>query len=216
MIKYASNPFLATRISFINEIIALYDAVGASIGEVSDGLALDERSGKKIYAGVGYGGSSLPKDSRALKHLACPSGIELELLAAVSAVNDKQRETPVDRLPARFGGDLGGITVGVLGLAFESGTNDVRGAVYLDVISSLVCQGARVRAYDPQALDTAQQSLPADVELVSTPEEAAIGSGALVILTECREMSDADWEWISAQMKPPSSSSTAGILSTPA
>ena len=203
MIKYASNAFLATRISFINEMASLCEVVGASVDEVSDGLALDRRNGKKVHAGVGYGGSCFPKDIQALQYLASANGLELELLEAVAAVNNRQRSLPVERLLSRFGRDLQGLEVGVLGLAFKPGTDDVRGAVSLDVISSLVEQGALVRAYDPQASETARQLLPACVEIAAAAEETARGAGALLLLTEWPEVASADWEGISARMRHP-------------
>ena len=203
MIKYASNAFLATRISFINEMASLCDAVGASIDEVSDGLALDGRNGEKVYAGVGYGGSCFPKDIQALQYLASEYGLELDLLGAVAAVNNRQRALPVERLLSRFGGDLRGLEVGVLGLAFKPGTNDVRGAVPLDVIGSLVERGAGVRAYDPQASESASRLLPDCVDIVNAPEETARGTRALILLTEWGEIAGADWEGMSTQMRPP-------------
>ena len=111
MIKYACNAFLATRISFINEMAALCEAAGASIDEVSDGLALDGRNGGKIFAGVGYGGSCFHKDIRALEYLASVSGLELDLLRAVTAVNNRQRSLPVERLLSRFEGSVQGAEV---------------------------------------------------------------------------------------------------------
>lgn len=203
MIKYASNAFLATRISFINEMASLCDAVGASIDAVSDGLALDERTGKKVYSGVGYGGSCFPKDIRALERLALGAGLELDLLRSVREVNNRQRALPIQRLLARFGRDLEGLDVGVLGLAFKPGTNDVRCAVSLEVISNLVQLGARVRAYDPRAGEPARHFLPPAVDLVNTPEEAAIGAQALLLLTEWTEIVEADWETIATKMFPP-------------
>ena len=203
MIKYASNAFLATRISFINEIASLCDAVGASIDEVSDGLAQDVRNGRKVHAGVGYGGSCFPKDIQALRYLAGAFGIDPHLLKAVAAVNDRQRALPVERLLSRFGGNLHGLGVGVLGLAFKPGTNDLRGAVSLDVINSLVELGALVRAYDPQASETARKLLPASVVIADTLEGAAEGADALLLLTEWPEFADANWEAMSARMRPP-------------
>ena len=203
MIKYASNAFLATRISFINEIASFCDAVGASVDAVSDGLALDGRNGKKVYAGVGYGGSCFPKDIRALEHMASAAGLDMDLLGAVAAVNDRQRAMPVERLLARFGEDLRGVEVGVLGLAFKPGTDDLRGAVSLDVIGSLAQGGARVRAYDPQASQLAARLLPGSVDLEDTPEDAAVGAQALLLLTEWKEIVEANWEEIASQMRPP-------------
>ncbi len=193
MVKYASNAFLATRISFINEIASLCDRVGASIDAVSSGLAMDSRTGTKVHAGVGYGGSCFPKDVQALEHVAAAGGIELDLLRSVMAVNNRQRLLPLDKLRARFPGAMDGLTVGVLGLAFKPGTNDVREAASLAVIDALVKDGAKVRAYDPRAIDTARPSLPLSVQFVDKPEETAQGAHALVLLTEWPEIVDARW-----------------------
>ena len=203
MIKYASNALLATRISFINEMASLCDEVGASIDAVSDGLALDGRTGDRIQAGVGYGGSCFPKDIRALQHLASATGLELDLLMAVTAVNDRQRELPLHCLLSRFSGDLKGVEVGVLGLAFKPGTNDVRHAVSLKLVGDLVRQGARVRAFDPQANASARTLLPPAVDFVDSPEETATGAQALVLLTEWAEIVEADWASMAADMRSP-------------
>ena len=203
MIKYASNALLATRISFINEMASLCDEVGASIDAVSEGLALDERTGDRIHAGVGYGGSCFPKDIRALQHLASETGLELDLLLAVTSVNNKQRELPLHWLLSRFGGDLEGVDVGVLGLAFKPGTNDVRQAVSLELVSDLIRQGARVRAFDPQANASARTLLPPAVDFVDSPEETAAGAQALVLLTEWAEIVEADWAYMATEMRSP-------------
>ena len=203
MIKYASNAFLATRISFINEMASLCDATGASIDAVSDGLALDGRMGSRVFAGVGFGGSCLPKDIRALKSLADSAGLEPTLIRAVASVNNRQRSLPMERLNARFGGHLDGLRVGVLGIAFKPGTDDIREAPSLDLIRDLERRGAKVRAYDPKASDLAREALPASVDVVATAEETAEGSQALILLTEWQEITGADWEGIAAQMSPP-------------
>ena len=203
MIKYANNALLATRISFINEIASLCDAAGASIDAVSDGLAMDGRTGDRIGAGVGYGGSCFPKDIRALQHLASVSGLELDLLRAVTAINDRQRRLPLELLWSRFNGDLTGVQVGVLGLAFKPGTNDVRHAVSLDLINGLVEQGARVRVFDPQASAPARRLLPPSVGFVDSPEDTAAGAQALVLLTEWAEIVEADWASMAAEMRSP-------------
>ena len=203
MIKYANNALLATRISFINEIASLCDAAGASIDAVSDGLAMDGRTGDRIGAGVGYGGSCFPKDILALQHLASVSGLELDLLRAVTAINDRQRRLPLELLYSRFNGDLTGVQVGVLGLAFKPGTNDVRHAVSLDLINGLVEQGARVRVFDPQASAPARRLLPPSVGFVDSPEDTAAGAQALVLLTEWAEIVEADWASMAAEMRSP-------------
>lgn len=203
MLKYASNAYLATRISFINEIASLCERTGASIDAVSEGLAMDGRMGDRIGAGIGYGGSCFPKDIQALNHLACAAGIDLPLLKSVSAVNYRQRLLPISRLRARFGGTTAGLTVGVLGLSFKPGTSDIRSAASLAIIQALVDEGARVRAYDPQAMAAAGRVLPSSVDLVTNPEETAQGGQALLLLTEWDEVVNADWPDIAAGMHRP-------------
>ncbi len=203
MIKYASNAFLATRISFINEMASLCDAVGASVDAVSEGLTLDGRMGSRVFAGVGYGGSCLPKDIRALKHLASSFGLEPGLLSAVTSVNNRQRRLPLEKLNARFGGRLEGLRVGVLGLAFKPGTDDVREAASLELIRDLVERGAKVRAFDPQAYAPARELFPPSVDLVEAAEDTANGAEALVLLTEWGEIVAANWAEMSAKMRPP-------------
>ena len=203
MIKYASNALLATRISFINEMASLCDEVGASIDAVSEGLALDERTGDRIHAGVGYGGSCFPKDIRALHNLASETGLELDLLMAVTAINRRQRRLPLELIRSKFRGNLEGVQVGVLGLAFKPGTDDVRDAVSLDLVSDLVRQGARVRAFDPQANASARKVLPPSVDFAESSEETAAGAQALVLLTEWAEIVQADWASMAAEMRSP-------------
>ena len=203
MVKYASNAFLAARISFINEIASLCDRVGASIDAVSSGLAMDARTGGKIHAGVGYGGSCFPKDLRALDRLALTCGLELDLLRSVITINNRQRLLPLDKLRARFGGAMAGLKVGVLGLAFKPGTNDVREAASLDLIDALVKDGAMVRAFDPQAIEPARRLLPPSVDFVDRPEETAHGAQALILLTEWAEIVGADWGTIANDMRSP-------------
>ena len=203
MTKYASNAFLATRISFINEIAALCDRVGASIDAVSEGLALDPRTGSRIYAGVGYGGSCFPKDVRALDYLALTSGVNFELLRSVINVNNKQRLLPLYALRSRFGGALSGLRVGVLGLAFKPETDDVRDAPSLDLIRALVDEGVEVQAFDPRATRTAARELPSSAQIVDDPVEASAGAQALVLLTEWEEIINADWKDIARCMRPP-------------
>ena len=203
MIKYASNAFMATRISFINEMASLCDATGASIDAVSDALALDGRSGTRIHAGVGYGGSCLPKDLHALKHLSHSHGIESNLLTEVVRVNDQQRRIPIDKLHARFRGRLEGLQVGVLGLAFKPETDDIREAPSLALVHELVERGAKVRAFDPIANAPASKALPSCVQFVDGPEETAEGAQALILLTEWQEIVGAEWEAMAAQMLPP-------------
>ena len=203
MLKYASNAFLATRIYFINEVASLCDRTGASIDAVTEWLAMDARLGDRVQAGIGYGGSCFPKDMQALRRLASATDIEMPLLKSVSAVNERQRELPISKLRDRFSGSSCGLTVGVLGLAFKPGTSDIRDAASLDIVNALAGEGARVRVYDPQAMPSARRLLATGVDLVSTPEEAARGAEALVLLTEWDEIVMANWASIVDDMCRP-------------
>ena len=203
MIKYASNAFLATRISFINEMAALCERVGASIDTVSEGLAMDPRTGSRIHAGVGYGGSCFPKDVRALDHLALTSDANVELLRSVITVNNRQRLRPLHALRERFNGGISGLRVAVLGLAFKPDTDDVREAPALDLIRALTDDGATVCAYDPQARDQVRRHLPASVALADDPVAATEETQATVLMTEWDQIVNADWETIGRGMREP-------------
>ena len=179
MIKYASNAFLATRISFINEIASLCGSIGASIDDVSEGLSMDSRTGARIHAGVGYGGSCFPKDVRALDYLALTTGVDVDLLRSVINTNNRQRLLPLHALRQRFDGALTGLRVGILGLAFKPETDDVRDAPSLDLVRALVDEGVEVRAFDPQAMESARPALPSSVQLVGdVAESRKPGAGA--------------------------------------
>ena len=203
MVKYASNAFLATRISFINEIASLCDALGASIDDVSDGLAMDSRTGARIHAGAGYGGSCFPKDVHALDDLALAGGANVDLLRSVVTTNNRQRLLALHALRRRFDLALAGLNVGVLGLAFKPGTDDVRYAPSLDLIRALVAEGVAVRAYDSAATESARPLLPPPVRLVGSVEEAADGAQSLVLLTEWSQIVNADWQAVARRMTPP-------------
>ncbi len=203
MIKYANNAFLATRISFINEIAAICDSLGASIDAVSEGLALDSRNGVRIYAGMGYGGSCLSKDVEALDMLSRDGGMKAELLQAVAQVNRRQRLLPLRVLQERFSGSLSGVKIGVLGLAFKPGTDDVRDAPALDLIRELAAEGALVASFDPHADGTVQGRLPPSARPVDSVQEAAEGAQALCLVTEWEEIVRADWPAVARSMAPP-------------
>ena len=203
MIKYASNAFLATRISFINEIALLCERIGASIDAVSEGLSMDARVGSRVYAGVGYGGSCFPKDVRALDHLALTSGASVDLLRSVININNRQRMLPLYTLRQCFNGALSGVRVGVLGLAFKPQTDDVRDAPSLSLIRELVDEGVEVLAYDPQAGDSARCQLPPAVRMAASAARAAEGAQAVVLLTEWPEIVDAEWSGVAAAMRAP-------------
>ncbi len=203
MVKYASNAFLATRISFINEIAQLCERVGASIDDVSLGMAMDERTGARIHAGVGYGGSCFPKDVRALDYLALTCGLNLDLLRSVINVNNRQQILPLQAIRDRFNGALAGLPVCVLGLAFKPETDDVRGAPSIALINALVEEGVAVTAYDPQANESARSMLPPEVRIADSPEDAAGGARAAVLMTEWPQFVDAGWARLASNMQPP-------------
>ena len=203
MVKYASNAFLGTKISFINEIAALCDKLGATIDDVSNGIALDPRIGSAfLRAGVGYGGSCFPKDVRALDQLALSNDHNFELLRSVITVNNRQRLLPLYVLRERFG-RLSGASVGVLGLAFKPNTDDIREAPSVDLIRALIEDGAQVSAYDPKAGPAAVGVLPAEVRLAQDLVECVEGAQALVLMTEWQQIVEADWQELATRMRPP-------------
>jgi UDPglucose 6-dehydrogenase len=203
LIKYASNAFLATKISFINEIASLCDIVGASIDDVSEGVAMDPRiGGASMRAGVGYGGSCFPKDVRALDYVALTNGHNFELLRSVITVNNRQRLLPVHALRERFG-RLARMKVAVLGLSFKPGTGDMREAPSVDLIQALNEDNAEISTYDPVVNTPAQAGLNENVRVCSDLLEAIDGAQAVVIMTEWSEIVGTDWNVVSQSMEPP-------------
>ncbi len=187
MIKYASNAFLATKISFINEIANVCEEVGADVSVVSHGMGMDERIGAHfLRPGIGYGGSCFPKDVRALKQLAGNSGYHFQLLTSVIEVNDLQKRRVVGKLEKHLG-SLRGRRVAVLGLAFKANTDDMREASSLVLCDRLRAEGATVVAYDPVAMSNASELLAADITLAGSMLEAVSGADAAVIVTEWGE-----------------------------
>jgi UDPglucose 6-dehydrogenase len=188
MIKYASNAFLATKVSFINEIARVCERLGADIKEVAVGMGYDPRIGKyHLEAGVGFGGSCFGKDVSALSHMAANAGLHPQLLNAVMEINRDQRLLVVDKLLAILG-TLRGATVAVLGLAFKPNTDDMRDAPSIDIVNALVAQGAQVRAYDPVAHEKARAVL-GDTHICygSDAYDAATGADAVIIVTHWNE-----------------------------
>lgn len=195
MIKYASNAFLATKISFINEIAVLCDLVGANIDEVSRGIGLDGRIGSAfLRAGIGYGGSCFPKDTRALDFIATLNGYSFDLLRAVIEVNARQRLLPVRALKAHFG-SLEGLRIALLGLTFKPETDDVRESPAAEIAELLVAEGATVIGYNPIAVTLAGLS-----ETAGSLAEAISAADAAVIATEWSEIVQADWPALIATM----------------
>jgi UDPglucose 6-dehydrogenase len=203
MIKYAANAFLATKISFVNEIAVLCDLVGASIDDVTQGISLDPRVGSSfLRAGVGYGGSCFPKDVRSLDYLALTNGQNFELLRSVIAVNNRQRLLPFHALNEQFT-NLSGVKVGILGLAFKPNTDDLREAPSVDLIKLLVEAEAAITAYDPEAVPAAKAVLPDAVNLTEDMMTCVQGAEALVLITEWPEIVDADWAKVAERMSEP-------------
>jgi UDPglucose 6-dehydrogenase len=202
MIKYASNAFLATRISFINEIANICEELGADVLEVARGMGYDKRIGHAFLdAGLGWGGSCFPKDVRALAHMAVLHGTHPQLLHAVMDINRNQRRRVVVRLRRTLDG-LSDRVIGVLGLSFKPNTDDIRDAPALEVIHLLQNEGAIIRAYDPAAMENAARELQ-NVTLCSSPYEVAEGADALVLATEWNEFKQIDFERIRDVMRTP-------------
>jgi len=195
MTKYAANAMLATRISFMNEIARLCEAVGADVEQVRRGIGTDPRIGRKfLFSGVGYGGSCFPKDVKALIATGLASGVEMRILRAVEAVNEDQKRLLVERVVERFGPDLAGRTFAVWGLAFKPNTDDMREAPSIVVIRSLCERGARVCAYDPVATDNARAVFRdlRGLAFAADAYEAAQDADALLLLTEWGEFRQPD------------------------
>jgi UDPglucose 6-dehydrogenase len=202
MIKLASNAFLATKISFINEIANVSEEVGADVAEVARGMGLDERIGSSfLKAGIGYGGSCFPKDVSSLKQLAGNTGYHFQLLTAVIEVNELQKRRVLKKLEKHLG-SLAGKTVALLGLAFKPDTDDMREASSLVLASRLKGEGASVRGYDPVAEAPARELLP-DVTFCHSIAEALEGAHAAILVTEWPEFADADWRALGDRMANP-------------
>ena len=182
--KYAANAFLATKITFINEMADLCERVGANVQDVARGIGLDRRIGPKfLHAGPGYGGSCFPKDTTALVSTARSAGSPLQIVETVVKVNEARKQSMADRIVEAFGGDMTGKTVAVLGLTFKPNTDDMRDAPSLTIVPALQSAGARVRGHDPQGMERAAELL-SDVDWCDGPYHAAEGADAVVIITE--------------------------------
>jgi UDPglucose 6-dehydrogenase len=200
MVKMASNAFLSTRISFINEIANVCELVGADVSDVARGVGLDHRLGPYfLRAGLGFGGSCFPKDVSALKQLAGNEGYHFQLLAAVIEVNELQKRRVVGKLQ-KYLGSLRGTTIALLGLAFKPNTDDMREAPSIVLASRLLAEGADVRGWDPVA--DARGFVPS-LEQCATPLEAVTGADAAVIVTEWPQLKDEDWAALAAAMRRP-------------
>jgi UDPglucose 6-dehydrogenase len=202
MIKYASNAYLATRVSFINEIANICEALGADVKEVAQGMGYDKRIGHHfLEAGVGYGGSCFPKDVKALSYMAQVHGRHPQLLRTVMEINDFQRRQAALKLRDLLG-NLAGKTVGLMGLAFKPNTDDMRDAPSVSIARMLQSEGANVRGYDPVSMEQARRVMPS-VEFAADAYDLAKGCDALVVVTDWNEFKQLDMERVKSLMKQP-------------
>lgn len=204
MTKYVSNAMLATRISFMNEMAGLCERLGADVMKVRLGVGADPRIGPSfLFPGVGFGGSCFPKDIRALRKMGEDAGYPLQVLTAVDEVNDRQKHVLLDKIVANYGDDLSRCTFGVWGLAFKPQTDDMRQAPSVRIIEGLLERGAKVRATDPEAMDTARAAFSDRIELVEDQYEALRGADALVLVTEWNEFRRPDFKRIRQMLRKP-------------
>jgi UDPglucose 6-dehydrogenase len=203
MIKYASNAFLATKISFINELADLCERVGADVKEVAAGMGYDARIGRHFLdAGLGWGGSCFPKDVQALAYMAKEKGLNPRILNEVMNINYDRRKSVISDLEHMLDGGVKGKMIGLLGLAFKPNTDDMRDAPSVDISNALIAAGARVRGYDPVAREVAAPLMP-DVEICNDVYDMADGCDALVVVTEWNEFKQLDLEKVKELLKSP-------------
>lgn len=203
LIKYASNGFLATKISFINEIAALCEPWGADVKVVAKGMGMDNRIGPMfLNPGPGFGGSCFPKDTRAVSQIAQQKGLTFRIIEAVLEANEATKARMLDKIRQAFGGSVKGRTIGLLGLSFKPNTDDIRESPALAVLEGLLADGATVRAYDPEAMPECRQEYP-DVDYCRDPYDAAESSDALVIATEWNEFRALEWSRIKGLLTQP-------------
>jgi UDPglucose 6-dehydrogenase len=203
MIKYASNAFLATKISFMNEVADICEAFGADVKEVAAGMGYDARIGRHFLdAGLGWGGSCFPKDVQALAYMAKEKGLHPRILDNVMNVNYDKRKAAVRHTEIMVGGSLRGKTIGLLGLAFKPNTDDMRDAPSIDIAQELNAAGAKVRGYDPVAMEVARPLLPA-VEFFNEPYKMAKDCDALIVVTEWNEFKQLDLQKLKDLLKTP-------------
>jgi UDPglucose 6-dehydrogenase len=202
LIKYAANAFLATKITFINEIANLCDAIGCDVHDVARGMGMDNRIGKKfLHPGPGYGGSCFPKDTRALTTVADQFGVETLIVDSVIEANERQRKAMIPKIE-KLVGDLSGKKIAVLGLSFKPETDDMRESPAIDIIKELQNRGATVKAFDPVAMEEAKHSLP-DIEFATDEFDAIEGADVLVFLTEWNQFRALDMERVKRLLKSP-------------
>ena len=204
MTKYASNSFLATKISFMNEIANLCEKVGADIEMVRTGMSTDTRIGNKfLFSGIGYGGSCFPKDIKALIKIGSENECDMRLIKSVDEINNNQRNIFVKKITDRLGENLSGKIFAVWGLSFKPKTNDMRSAPSITIINSLIEKGAKIQAYDPKAIETAKSYFGSKIEYAQSAYNALKGADAMLLLTEWNEFRKPDLDKIKALMKTP-------------
>ncbi|MEQ1491513.1 MAG: UDP-glucose/GDP-mannose dehydrogenase family protein [Terricaulis sp.] len=203
LIKYAGNGFLAMKITFINEIADLCEAVGANVQEVAKGIGLDNRIGRKfLNAGPGYGGSCFPKDTLALMKTARDNNAPIELIEATVRVNSARKQKMAQKIIEAVGGSVNGKTIAVLGLTFKPNTDDMRDAPALDIVPTLQAEGAKVRAFDPEGMNEAKHMLK-DVQFATGPYDCVQNADAVVIITEWDQFRALDLDRIKDALKTP-------------
>jgi UDPglucose 6-dehydrogenase len=202
LIKYAANAFLATKITFINEIANLCDAIGCDVHEVARGMGMDNRIGRKfLHPGPGYGGSCFPKDTRALTTVADHFGVETRIVDAVIEANERQRQAMIPKIEELLG-SIDGKNIGILGLSFKPETDDMRESPAIDIVKKLASRGGRIKAFDPVAMDEARHCLP-DIEYAVDEYDAISGADILVIITEWNQFRALDMERVKSLLKTP-------------
>jgi len=200
--KYAANAFLATKITFMNEIANLCELLDADVDSVRKGIGTDLRIGKRfLFAGIGYGGSCFPKDVLALNKTSVDADYDFKILKSVMDVNEKQKVRMIDKIKSHFNGDLSGKTIAVWGLSFKPYTDDIREAPALVNIKALLNEGAKIRAYDPEAMDNVKNMFQEPIELCDDEYQAAQGADALLIATEWPEFRSPDFKQLQSLLK---------------
>ena len=202
LIKYAANAFLATKITFINEVANLCDAIGCDVHDVARGMGMDNRIGRKfLHPGPGYGGSCFPKDTRALTTVADQFGVETRIVDAVIEANERQRDAMIPKIE-KLVGDLSGKRIGMLGLSFKPETDDMRESPAIDIVKAIIAKGGSVKAYDPVAMDEAKHFIDG-IDYASDEYDAIDGADILVIVTEWNQFRALDMERVKQLLKAP-------------
>jgi UDPglucose 6-dehydrogenase len=201
MIKYASNAFLATKVSFINEMSTICERVGADVHQVAKGMGLDRRIGSKfLHPGPGFGGSCFPKDTRAISQIARQHGYEFKIVEGVIEVNNERPQMMIEKIVSAVGSDVKGVTIGFLGLTFKPNTDDMRESPTIPIIKGLQDRGAKIQAYDPAGMTEAKAHLE-DIDYKEDAYATAEGADALVLATEWNQFRNIDWDRMKGLLK---------------